>query len=209
MVGLVGRLNARIDIDLVEAIADAGYSLLIVGPHHSQWEQARFAALTARSGVHYVGRVPEVQAPAYLAAADVGITPYLDSPFNRASFPLKTLDYLSAGLLAVSTDLPATRWLLDDLAASEQAAAPDQILTLAAGRAAFVQAVRHMVGAPDQPGRAGGGPADTDSARSQRCRAFAARHSWACRADALAAAIGLTADPDTTLPEQARTGRPC
>ena len=98
VVGLVGRLNARIDIELVAAIADAGYSLLIVGPHHSHWEQARFAALTARPGVHYVGRVPEAAAPGYIAAADVGITPYLDTPFNRASFPLKTLDYLSAGL---------------------------------------------------------------------------------------------------------------
>ena len=96
VVGLVGRLNQRIDMDLVEAIADAGFSLLMVGPHDTHWEPRRFRALTARRTVHCVGRVPEEEAPAYIAAADIGITPYLDSPFNRASFPLKTLDYLSA-----------------------------------------------------------------------------------------------------------------
>ena len=41
VVGLVGRLNARIDMDIVEAIAEAGFSLLIVGPHDSRWEPRR------------------------------------------------------------------------------------------------------------------------------------------------------------------------
>ena len=42
VVGLVGRLNARIDLDIVEAIADAGFSLLIVGPHNPQWGPVAF-----------------------------------------------------------------------------------------------------------------------------------------------------------------------
>ena len=39
------------------------------------------------------------------------MTPYAESPFNRASFPLKTLEYLAAGLGVVSTDMPSARWL--------------------------------------------------------------------------------------------------
>lgn len=193
VVGLVGRLNARIDMDLVEAVADARFSLLIVGPHDRQWEPRRFRALTARPGVQCVGRVPEEQAPAYIAAADIGITPYLDSPFNRASFPLKTLDYLGAGRPAVSTDLPAARWLLDDLTRSEQQVPPGLILSLAGDRAGFVEAVRHIVGEPgnlDQISHARNG---RESARAERCRAFAARHTWSRRADTLAAVLGLTA----------------
>ena len=141
-------------MDIVEAIADAGFSLLIVGPQDPQWEPGRLRALAARRRVHCVGRVPEQEAPAYIAAADVGITPYLDSPFNRASFPLKTLDYLSAGRPAVSTDLPAARWLLDDLVRSEHGIPPDRILALADGPAAFVSAVRHIVGDPETSGAA-------------------------------------------------------
>ena len=187
-------------MDLVEAIPDAGFSLLVVGPHDPRWEPRRFAALTARAHVHYAGRVTEEQAAAYIAAADVGVTPYLDTSFNRASFPLKTLDYLSAGRPAVSTALPAARWLLDDLARSDQAAYSGRILALAGDRAEFINAIRHLAGDPRKPVRAGGRPAamaadtaDTaDTADAQRCRAFAARHSWSRRADALAALIGLT-----------------
>jgi teichuronic acid biosynthesis glycosyltransferase TuaH len=197
IVGLVGRLNPRIDLDLVEAIADAGFSLLLVGPHDPRWEPRRFCALIARPGVHYAGRVPEEEAPAYIAAADIGITPYVDSPFNRASFPLKTLDYLSAGRPAVSTILPAARWLLDDLTRSAGEIPPDRILALTNDRADFVSAVRHMVGDPGQPSR---GRADRESARAERCRAFAGRHTWSSRADALAAAIGLTAGRPVSQP---------
>jgi teichuronic acid biosynthesis glycosyltransferase TuaH len=192
LVGLVGRLNARIDLDIVEAIADAGFSLLIVGPHDSQWEPQRFSALTRRSEVHYIGRVPEDQVPAYIAATDIGITPYLDTPFNRASFPLKTLDYLSVGRPTVTTALPTARWLRDDLLHFDQETAPDCILALASDRKAFINALRRMVGEPRRSGtRAAGLPA-TEPAYAERCRVFAARHSWSRRADALAAAIGLT-----------------
>jgi teichuronic acid biosynthesis glycosyltransferase TuaH len=179
VVGLVGRLNARIDLDLVEAIADAGFSLLLVGWHDSRWEPRRFRALTGRPGVHYVGRVAQEEVPSYIAATDVGITPYLDSPFNRASFPLKNLDYLSAGRPAVSTTLPAARWLLDDLTGDHRDVDPRAILALADDRVSFVAAVRRIAGdpAPD---------------RGDRCRAFAARHTWSRRADSLAALIGLT-----------------
>jgi teichuronic acid biosynthesis glycosyltransferase TuaH len=205
VVGLIGRLNARINMDLVEAIADAGFSLVIVGPHDEQWEPARFRALTARPRVLYVGRVPEDEALDYVAATDVGITPYLDSPFNRASFPLKTLDYLSAGRPMVSTDLPAARWLLDDLTHSEPGVAPEQILALAGNRADFIKAVRQLVSESSRPDRTDGGYAGPEPAHAARCRAFAERHSWSRRADALAAAIGLTVGSIRTGSEHART----
>ena len=49
--------------------------------------------------------------PSYLRVIDVGLTPYSQSDFNRASFPLKTLEYLAAGRPVVASDLPANRWL--------------------------------------------------------------------------------------------------
>jgi teichuronic acid biosynthesis glycosyltransferase TuaH len=177
VVGLVGQLSERIDFDVLEAIADAGFSLLVVGPRDPRWEPERFSRLTGRPSVRYVGPVPTAEVPAYLAAADVGITPYRDTPFNRASFPLKTLDYLGAGLPAVSANLPAARWLRADLMTDVSEDVADQVLVLANSSRDYVTAIREM--------------AARGRGVAQRCITFAERHSWASRAEQLAAGIGL------------------
>jgi teichuronic acid biosynthesis glycosyltransferase TuaH len=86
VVGLVGQLTERINLGLLDAVAAADLSLLLVGPYDTRWEQRRFATLIARPNVHYAGRVPAEEVPSYLAAMDVGLTPYADTPFNQASF---------------------------------------------------------------------------------------------------------------------------
>jgi teichuronic acid biosynthesis glycosyltransferase TuaH len=194
VVGLIGRLSDRIDIELLESIADTGLSLLVVGPQEGEWEPARWPALASRPNVRHVDRVPFDELPGYLRAMDVGITPYRDTTFNRASFPLKTLEYLAAGRAAVSTDLPATRWLASD--------GPDgRGLVTIANRAHFVDAVQSAAAVPRSP------------ELLERRRRFAARHSWAQRADLLAAAIGLIPapaanDPAATDPAATETERP-
>jgi teichuronic acid biosynthesis glycosyltransferase TuaH len=172
VVGLVGRVSGRIDIALLEAVAGAGMSLLVVGPVEGEWEPVRWPALLARPNVVHVDRVPFDALPAYFRAIDVGITPYTDTAFNRSSFPLKTLEYLAAGRAAVSTDLPATRWLVAD--------EPGVVTVAAPGPDGFVEAVRAAATLP----RTG------DLVR--RRQTFARRHSWARRAETFAAAIGLT-----------------
>ena len=190
VIGLIGQLTQRIDLAMLTAVADAGYSLLLVGPYDSRWEREGFAALTARPNVRYAGRVPAEAVPSYLASIDLGLIPYADSAFNRASFPMKTLEYFSAGLPVVSTDLPGSRWLRDSLAGSDAAHA-GQLMALTSDPAEFVAAVRRLAGAPGARTEVRGEPRLAD-----RARAFAAEHSWTRRADALAAAIGLrTASP--------------
>src|SRR5262249_60607279 len=104
----------------------------------------------SRPNAHYAGRAPASEVPPYLAAMDVGLTPYADTQFNQASFPLKTLEYLSAGLPVVSTDLPGARWLRDDLARSDPAAGP-QLMALTSDEAGFVAAPRRLTPAPPAP----------------------------------------------------------
>jgi teichuronic acid biosynthesis glycosyltransferase TuaH len=193
VVGLIGQLSERIDIDVLESIVAAGLSLLMVGPHDPRWEQHRFERLVKRPGVRYVGSVPVSEVRTYLGAIDVGITPYRDTAFNRASFPLKTLEYLGAGVPVVSADLPAARWLLADLSAHSQDRDSGQVLRLASSPAGFVDAIRDV----SSPGGSATG-ASTDAACSRwkadlrdRCTEFAETHSWPRRAEALAAAIGL------------------
>ena len=191
VVGLIGQLSDRIDLDVLDAIACAGFSLLLVGPLDPRWRTKRFKELTSRSHVHYAGGAPAEAVPSYLAAIDVGITPYRDTPFNRASFPLKTLEYLGAGLPVVSADLPTARWLRTDLTGRECNVTADQILALARNGTEFVDSIRRMVADECYVTPADCFSASRDQVRADECIAFAAQHTWLRRADAFAAAIGL------------------
>ena len=166
------------------------------GPYDARWERNGFATLTARPNVRYAGRVPPEAVPSYLASIDVGLIPYADSAFNRASFPMKTLEYFSAGLPVVSTVLPGSQWLRDSLAAFDAAHA-GQLMALTSDPGEFVAAVGRLAGGPESqagPRRPAGPGAEPP--RSAAARAFADQHSWPRRADAFAEAIGLrTASP--------------
>jgi len=194
VVGLIGQLSDRIDLSVLNAIADAGISLLIVGPLDPRWQQQRFKKLVNRSHVYYTGPVSAEAMPSYLAAIDIGITPYRDTPFNRASFPLKTIEYLGAGVPVISTDIPAAHWLRADLTRGEQSRWADRIMVLASTGADFVNAIRRIA-ASGSPSAAGGGfpsVAIKDPARASQCIAFAARHTWERRANSFASVIGLS-----------------
>jgi teichuronic acid biosynthesis glycosyltransferase TuaH len=166
--GFVGYLNDRIDLTLLEAVAETGASLLMVGPAVPGYRTERFDALCRRPNVRWVGGKPFASLPAYLRLIDVGLTPYADSAFNRSSFPLKTLEYLAAGRSVVATPLPANDWLGTDL------------ITVAQGPAAFSATVLGELSRP------------RDTQMAERRRAFAREHSWARRAEAMAALLGLT-----------------
>lgn len=174
VVGFVGHLSERIDLAVLEAVADRGHSLLLVGPRQMTFDLARMDALLARPNVCWVGAKPFDRLPSYLRVMDVGLLPYADSAFNRASFPLKVLEYLAAGRPAVATDLPAVRWLDTDL--------------IAVGRdpAGVAAAVDRVLAAPPDP------------ALVERRRRFAAEHSWDRRAAQFAEVLGLDATPTPT-----------
>jgi teichuronic acid biosynthesis glycosyltransferase TuaH len=163
--GFVGRINYRTDLSLLEAIADRGRSLLLVGPKDPAFEPKRFEALWRRPNVRWVGPKPFESLPGYLRLMDVGLVPYRNSAFNRGSFPLKTLEYLAAGRAVVATDMPATRWLATGL------------ICIATGPASFADQVDRLLYQPRAP------------AMLARRQAFAARHSWARRAAEIHAAI--------------------
>lgn len=168
--GVVGQLNDRLDAGLLAAVAATGLGLLLVGPRDPGWLPERWAELVARPNVHHTGAVPFAELPRWLARIDVGLTPYTDTAFNRASFPLKTLEYLAAGRAVVGSDLPATRGL----------AVESVDVTAVAGPAAFARAVTAAAGVPRTP-----------DVVARRRRIVTVRHSWASRATRLAGLLGL------------------
>ena len=162
---LMGTLNDRLDVGLLEAVAGA-LDLVIVGPRSPRWRCDAFDRLLRHPRVRWLGPVDFEELPRHLAAADVGLVPYTHSRFNEGSFPLKTLEYLAAGLPVVATDLPAIRWL----------GSPH--VQIADDAAAFATAVRDRA-------------SDRDPRLARARAAEAAQHSWARRAEAFADALGL------------------
>ena len=63
--GFVGRINHRTDLQLLEAIADRGRSLLLVGPRDAGYEPRRFDALRRRRNVRWVGPKPSAALPGF------------------------------------------------------------------------------------------------------------------------------------------------
>jgi teichuronic acid biosynthesis glycosyltransferase TuaH len=173
--GFIGRLNARTDLALLEAIAARGRSLLLVGPKDPGCDQRRFAALQDRPNVHWAGQQPAAALPGYLRLMDVGLVPYTPSRFNLGSFPLKVLEYLAAGRPVAATDLPALRAL-------------DTDLIHLTGPASFADQVDHLLTQPRTPQLAA------------RCQAFAAQHTWAQRATDIHHALTSYPPPPAHLP---------
>lgn len=110
---LLGQLNERLDFDLLTKIADTGLPLDVIGPRrdHDPATAERLDKFLGRTNVRWLREVPSTEVPRLLGRASVGITPYARTQFNNASFPLKTLEYLAAGLPAVANPSPAVQWL--------------------------------------------------------------------------------------------------
>lgn len=169
VVAFVGHLSERIDVALLAAVAATGVRLRMIGPRQTTLPGGHLRVLSG-GNVEWTGPVPYDDLPAHLADTVTCLVPYGDTDFNRASFPLKILEYLAAGRRVVATDLPAVRWLDTDL------------IEVASGPDAFAAAVRRSLETP------------LTAEEIARRRAFAAGHSWRSRVAVLAEALGLRAD---------------
>jgi teichuronic acid biosynthesis glycosyltransferase TuaH len=167
--GFIGTLSERTDVAWLEAVAERGHSLLLVGPRSHTAPHAALDRVLSRPNVQWVGRQLHTDVPSYLVHMDAGLVPYSDNEFNRASFPLKVLDYLAAGLPVVGSDLPSLRWLQTDL------------VELTPDATSFADAVERLLATPRDPGLV------------RRRRAFASEHSWDARVDQLAGVLRLPA----------------
>jgi glycosyltransferase involved in cell wall biosynthesis len=91
--------------------------------------------------VHQLGRKPYAEVARYMAAMDVLVMPWNDSPWIRACNPIKLKEYLAVGRPVVTTDFPALDGWRD-------------LVRVASGPAAFAEAIRAALTEPFDPGEA-------------------------------------------------------
>jgi teichuronic acid biosynthesis glycosyltransferase TuaH len=164
-----GQLCSRVDPSLLLAVADR-MGLLLIGPRRDTASDPAWDALLAHPQARWVGARAFAELPELFRSARVGLVPYTASAFNEASFPLKALEYLAAGLPVVSTPVPALGWLGSpevDLVAD-----PDHFASRS------LQAAQRSVRDPDV---------------RRRCSTLARAHDWSARAQTLRELFGREA----------------
>jgi teichuronic acid biosynthesis glycosyltransferase TuaH len=180
--GLVGQLNERLDLEVLEAVQSAGVHVRLIGPRTDRDPifGRRLDDFLQRDNVEWTGPLPGAQIPLELSRLGAGLTPYIDSAFNRASFPLKTLEYLAAGVGVVATDSPAVRWL------------GTRHVAVAGSTRGFVHAVLETL------------TNRNDATAEMDRRSFARRHTWEARGSEF---VRLVEAEPAAVPEDARRDR--
>ena len=161
--GVVGVHDERLDIDAIEAMAqaDPNWHVVLVGPiQPGDVDESRLAALP---NVHLLGGKPLAELPAYLKAMDVALIPYKLNELTRNIFQLKLYEYLAAGLPVVAAALP------------ELAPFADRV-SLAAKPGDYPGLIREALAS------------DSPEARAARS-AFAATNSWDARVEEISGLV--------------------
>jgi hypothetical protein len=103
ILGYVGNLSVRIDIDLLEHLAAsrADWNIVLIGSVHLSKEILR--RLNVFENVHFLGVKKYTDARRYIENFDVGIIPHLDNEMTRSMSPLKLYVYCSLNIPVVTT----------------------------------------------------------------------------------------------------------
>lgn len=102
--GYVGVIDERIDLPLLEKLADEHpeWSLIMVGPI----AKIEASALPERPNIHYLGKQPYAALPSLLKGFDVCLMPFALNEATRHISPTKTLEYMAANKPIVSSSVP-------------------------------------------------------------------------------------------------------
>jgi len=114
IIGFHGLLADWVDYDLIKKLAEhfSHGSIVLIGKIAVDAEQ-KVKILDGVPNIHFLGRKPYAELPAYCKGFDVAINPFQINELTLAANPLKVREYLAAGLPVVSTDIPEVRVLND------------------------------------------------------------------------------------------------
>ena len=112
VIGFHGLLADWVDFELIKKIAERfkSGSIVLIGKIAVDAEQ-KVKILENIENVHFLGRKPYSELPAFCKGFDVALNPFAINELTLAANPLKVREYLAAGLQVVSTDIPEVRIL--------------------------------------------------------------------------------------------------
>jgi glycosyltransferase involved in cell wall biosynthesis len=147
IIGFHGLLADWIDFELLRKTAEhfENGSIVLIGKVTADAEN-KARILKDVPNVHFLGRKPYADLPAYCKAFDAALNPFEINELTLAANPLKVREYLAAGVPVVSTDIPEVRVLDDCLIGENHADFIRQIeiaLKNAKPREAISDRVRH------------------------------------------------------------------
>lgn len=101
IVGYVGVIDERIDLQLVDSTAEMlpQFQFVMIGPLAKIEEND----LPRRHNIHYLGMKDYKELPNYLKAIDIAMMPFALNDATKYISPTKTLEYMAAGKPIVST----------------------------------------------------------------------------------------------------------
>ena len=101
--GFFGVIDERMDIELLDAVAEAqpDWQIVMIGPV----VKIDPADLPRRDNIHYLGGTSYAELPASLAGWDMALLPFARNDSTRFISPTKTPEYLAAGRPVVSTSI--------------------------------------------------------------------------------------------------------
>jgi hypothetical protein len=104
VIGYVGNLSSRIDIELLDLVTAArpGWQFVFIGSTHLDRSILR---LGSRPNVHFLGVRPYREAQRFVRYFDVAMIPHLNDEMTQAMNPLKLYVYASLGIPIVSTEV--------------------------------------------------------------------------------------------------------
>ncbi|CAA9450751.1 MAG: hypothetical protein AVDCRST_MAG28-1238 [uncultured Rubrobacteraceae bacterium] len=105
ILGYVGNLSVRIDIDLLEHLARSrpDWNVVLIGSVHLSRDILK--RLDVFENVHFLGVKQYTDAQRYIRNFDVAIIPHLDNEMTRSMSPLKLYVYYSMNVPIVTTEI--------------------------------------------------------------------------------------------------------
>lgn len=129
--------ESKVDFKLLAMVLDAGIDLHLAGPISEGGGDAQRAVRELkRAGAIYHGMLAPQELADLLRSSTVGLIPYVINDYTQGVNPLKTFEYLAAGLGVVSTRVPAVEADSEDVFVCD-------------ARKPFVDAVKELSGQPE------------------------------------------------------------
>lgn len=177
IVGYIGALNMRLDFDFISSVADQlpQVSFVFIGPVDGQYDGfhqegliSALDSLRKRKNIHILPQIPKHLIGEYLSRFSVGYIPYdIRQEYVRNAFPMKTLEYLYAGVPVIATGITELKNFYP------------YVLTVPHATGA-ITAIRKIIGTPV-----------TDQYK-KKARRLAQHHTWSGKFDSIRSAILLT-----------------